>query len=303
MTAPASLPSDPSLGRVRALLVCHFLALVALRLVYEADDFNNWDLVSFLNANAFSSLGALLDLPQVHFRRPFSFPVYNTGAESVLSILLHRAFSQVSLYWSNAAVLFVYDLVFVAALYRLFRLVFAEVFLECLAWALLAMSPVVLTFASTSAFDMQGFATLALALLGTEYVVQSRPAAGVALLVINHPDRSSDQWMWTPALQRNRRIALQDRSTRFFGTDAWRALAARRVTDAHSQQLRRGLVDLYLKQLRTLWKDGGEMVDVYLRGEQRLYKMLFASDHPAAKVISGWIKTHSSAAAQGELFT
>jgi hypothetical protein len=42
---------------------------------------------------------------------------------------------------------------------------------------------------------------------------------GVALLVINHPDRSSDQWMWTPALGRDRRIALQDRSTRFFGTD------------------------------------------------------------------------------------
>jgi len=42
---------------------------------------------------------------------------------------------------------------------------------------------------------------------------------GVALLVINHPDRSSDQWMWTPAIARDRRIALQDRSTRFFGTD------------------------------------------------------------------------------------
>ncbi len=42
---------------------------------------------------------------------------------------------------------------------------------------------------------------------------------GVALLVINHPDRSSDQWMWTPAINRERRIALQDRSTRFFGTD------------------------------------------------------------------------------------
>lgn len=42
---------------------------------------------------------------------------------------------------------------------------------------------------------------------------------GVALLVVNHPDRASDQWMWTPALQRDRRIALQDRSTRFFGTD------------------------------------------------------------------------------------
>src|SRR5688500_4371471 len=42
---------------------------------------------------------------------------------------------------------------------------------------------------------------------------------GVALLIVNHPDRASDQWMWTPALQRDRRIALQDRSTRFFGTD------------------------------------------------------------------------------------
>lgn len=42
---------------------------------------------------------------------------------------------------------------------------------------------------------------------------------GVALLIVNHTDRASDQWMWTPALQRERRIALQDRSTRFFGTD------------------------------------------------------------------------------------
>jgi outer membrane lipoprotein-sorting protein len=42
---------------------------------------------------------------------------------------------------------------------------------------------------------------------------------GVALLIVNHTERASDQWMWTPALQRERRIALQDRSTRFFGTD------------------------------------------------------------------------------------
>jgi len=42
---------------------------------------------------------------------------------------------------------------------------------------------------------------------------------GVALLIINHPDRASDQWMWIPAEERDRRIALQDRSTRFFGTD------------------------------------------------------------------------------------
>jgi hypothetical protein len=42
---------------------------------------------------------------------------------------------------------------------------------------------------------------------------------GVALLIANHPDRASDQWLWTPAIERDRRIALQDRSTRFFGTD------------------------------------------------------------------------------------
>jgi hypothetical protein len=42
---------------------------------------------------------------------------------------------------------------------------------------------------------------------------------GVALLVVNHPERSSDQWMWTPAIGRDRRISFQDRATRFFGTD------------------------------------------------------------------------------------
>ncbi len=42
---------------------------------------------------------------------------------------------------------------------------------------------------------------------------------GVALLVINHSDRASDQWMWIPAEERDRRVAMQDRSQRFFGTD------------------------------------------------------------------------------------
>src|ERR1700738_5258871 len=34
---------------------------------------------------------------------------------------------------------------------------------------------------------------------------------GVALLIVNHPDHSSDQWMWTPAIERERRIAMQER--------------------------------------------------------------------------------------------
>src|SRR5208282_2698176 len=40
-----------------------------------------------------------------------------------------------------------------------------------------------------------------------------------ALLIVNHPERSSDQWMWRPSIGREQRIAFQDRSTRFFGTD------------------------------------------------------------------------------------
>src|SRR5258708_35106596 len=42
---------------------------------------------------------------------------------------------------------------------------------------------------------------------------------GVGLLIVNHPDRASDQWLWRPKIGREQRIALQDRSTRFFGTD------------------------------------------------------------------------------------
>ncbi len=42
---------------------------------------------------------------------------------------------------------------------------------------------------------------------------------GVGMLIANHPDRASDQWMWRPNIGRDQRIAMQDRSTRFFGTD------------------------------------------------------------------------------------
>ncbi len=42
---------------------------------------------------------------------------------------------------------------------------------------------------------------------------------GVSLLIVNHPDAASDQWLWRPAVGREQRVAVQDRSTRFFGTD------------------------------------------------------------------------------------
>jgi hypothetical protein len=60
---------------------------------------------------------------------------------------------------------------------------------------------------------------------------------GVALLIVNHPDRSSDHWMWIPDIGRERRVAFQDRSTRFFGTDftfegAWKNATSVSITQA-----------------------------------------------------------------------
>jgi Outer membrane lipoprotein-sorting protein len=42
---------------------------------------------------------------------------------------------------------------------------------------------------------------------------------GVALLIVNHPDAASDEWLWRPAVGRDQRVAAQDRSERFFNTD------------------------------------------------------------------------------------
>ncbi len=42
---------------------------------------------------------------------------------------------------------------------------------------------------------------------------------GVALLVWNHSQKPSEMWLYTPALARTRRVAQQDRSSRFAGTD------------------------------------------------------------------------------------
>jgi hypothetical protein len=42
---------------------------------------------------------------------------------------------------------------------------------------------------------------------------------GVGLLTLNHRDRPAEQWLYTPAIQRDRRISAQEKSARFMGTD------------------------------------------------------------------------------------
>ena len=42
---------------------------------------------------------------------------------------------------------------------------------------------------------------------------------GVGLLTLNHRERPAEQWLYTPAIQRDRRISAQEKSARFMGTD------------------------------------------------------------------------------------
>src|SRR6266404_1127423 len=146
---------------IRQVLILHVIILVLVRVFRDADDFSDWELIPFLNANAFASLWQLLQRPEVHFRNPFSFSM-NVGAESVPSAVLLRGLGRISLYWSNVLVLLLYDAVFVAVVYELFAVLFANGFSECVAWSLVAMSPIILTYLSTSAFNMQGYVVVLL---------------------------------------------------------------------------------------------------------------------------------------------
>ena len=166
---------------IRQVLILHVIVLVLVRVFRDADDFSDWELIPFLNANAFASLWQLLQRPEVHFRNPFSFSM-NVGAESVPSAVLLRGLGRISLYWSNVLVLLLYDAVFVAVVYELFAVLFANGFSECVAWSLVAMSPIILTYLSTSAFNMQGYVVVVLGVLGCEYFFRRRAILGTVLL-------------------------------------------------------------------------------------------------------------------------
>jgi hypothetical protein len=42
---------------------------------------------------------------------------------------------------------------------------------------------------------------------------------GVGFLTLNHRDAAAEQWLYTPSIQRERRIAPQEKTARFMGTD------------------------------------------------------------------------------------
>lgn len=74
--------------------------------------------------------------------------------------------------------------------------------------------------------------------------------------------------------------------TTFYGDATWRRCREHRVSDAHRHAVGRCLLDAYLMRLRTLWRFADVVADIRRGRKQRLYQMLFATDHPAAERIA-----------------
>lgn len=115
---------------------------------------------------------------------------------------------------------------------------------------------------------------------------------------LSHRHTSVDLYVLFPlSMTVNRLIAVSNGAhtaryaptlTAYFGTTGWEALANARITDEQSPQLRAGLEDLYLRQLRTLWRYAGRVCDVRRRGDQSLYRMLFATNDANAQRVAQW---------------
>jgi len=60
---------------------------------------------------------------------------------------------------------------------------------------------------------------------------------GVGFLTLNHPNKPAEQWLYTPAIQRDRRVAPQEKSQRFMGTDFTHEDIEERSIESYDYQL------------------------------------------------------------------
>ena len=90
--------------------------------------------------------------------------------------------------------------------------------------------------------------------------------------------------------------------TAFFGTEEWRDLLQYRSVGSASNQLELGrhAFALYLRQLQARWRYAGLIRDINKGMNHKLYKMVFASEHPAAKAIAAWASKRGDR--QGDLW-
>lgn len=90
------------------------------------------------------------------------------------------------------------------------------------------------------------------------------------------------------AYEAKHRHRFNEQLTAYFGTDEWKRLAGRRITSSQSSELRNALTELYRQRLQQHWRHTGQVLDVPRRGDQNLYRMLFASNNDAGKRIAAW---------------
>jgi three-Cys-motif partner protein len=80
--------------------------------------------------------------------------------------------------------------------------------------------------------------------------------------------------------------------TAFYGTETWRELLQHRRGSSH--ELGAAAQRLYVSRLQERWGYAGEVCDVRRGANHRLYKMLYASKHPAGKRIAEWAARHNA---------
>jgi three-Cys-motif partner protein len=110
--------------------------------------------------------------------------------------------------------------------------------------------------------------------------------------------RSIDLYLLFPLhMAINRMIAYKTEATEasasalttFFGTEQWRDVAAERFTGSQSPRLRERILELYVGRLRDEgWAHVKVVREIRRSGQQELYRMIFATNHPAGDRIADW---------------
>jgi three-Cys-motif partner protein len=85
----------------------------------------------------------------------------------------------------------------------------------------------------------------------------------------------------------------EDVITRFFGDEAWKPILTSGVTEASAPECRWALEELYLAKLRGMWEKAERVMQVKLRGERGLHRMIFATDHAAGARIADWARSQA----------
>jgi three-Cys-motif partner protein len=157
---------------------------------------------------------------------------------------------------------------------------------------------------------MRGINTKAYALVFADITRPSHWKWNSVRALRSHGHVSVDLYMLFPLnMAINRMTSFNSRTVyesgpvldEFFGTEDWRRLVAERQTDAQSRALRRALLDLYMERLRALgWAHVLVAREVRRTGEVGLYRMIYASNHPAGGRIALWSADRPED--QGDLF-